>query len=224
MKRSHEVSGSFEEDLLNSQSGPPEKTTGRRERHRVVEQKRRERTKELLVSLQQKLAPDGGGGSGKQSLSMNEILEKAVESLTGAKNGSNDAAISRAIAAAKNNKTRPPSHLKDVPDMLSIHALDPTASYVYVNDNFCDALGYDRWDLIGQPAYQFFKPEDMKFINDNHIRVLKTGRSRFTYRIQRKDTEYAWIETASRLTDRGIVCITRIVSAPNDNKPCFIQI
>mmetsp|Transcript_38612 Transcript_38612/g.75438 ORF Transcript_38612/g.75438 Transcript_38612/m.75438 type:complete len:272 (+) Transcript_38612:26-841(+) len=202
----------------------PEQQTGRRKRHRAIEQKRRDRTKALLFKLQNLLAPSisTSGSQSKPSLSMNDILERVVVALTPSQEGTDDGgntALARAIAAAEQINYRPPPQIRDTPYMLSLHALDVVGTYVYVNAA-CRRFGYEETDLIGQPAYSYFHPGDMKIISEAHSASLKFGVSwSVKYRFRQKDQSFVWVETSSRLTEKGISCVTFHVKEPADGLP-----
>jgi len=202
------------------EEGPPEKTSERRERHKAIEQRRRDRTKELLQSLQNLLSMNTDPS--KPAPNMNDILEAAVAALN-PQDGGKLAALMRAFRGARSG-LQPPRQLAEAADMISLHALDPAGTYIYVNSRCQELLGYKEHEVIGEPAYSFFHPADMKYINESHKLALAEGHCwSVRYRIRKADHDYRWVETASRLTAKGIACCTRAITDPSDGCPQIIN-
>ena len=78
-------------------------------------------------------------------------------------------------------------------DMISTHTFDRVCLYV---SPACRTLfGYEPEELIGRNAGEFIHPDDWEAINDpnnafpSHLSVMT-----LTYRMRRKDGQYAWVE------------------------------
>lgn len=105
-------------------------------------------------------------------------------------------------------------------DMISRHSID--GRYLYVSPASERILGYPPAELVGRLAYDFFHPDDIAAIRQNHEMIINTSDTvgAITYRLRRKDGSYAWIETTSRTirdTETGapteIIAVSRDVTA-----------
>jgi len=101
-------------------------------------------------------------------------------------------------------------------DMISAHA--PDGTYRYVSAASLDLLGYEPDELIGRSAYDLFHPDDVAKVSVAHRSTLEGAPLTVAYRLRRKDHEYLWVETTTRVIsdeDSGevieIVCSTRPV-------------
>jgi PAS domain S-box-containing protein len=101
-------------------------------------------------------------------------------------------------------------------DMVSTHA--PDGTYRYVSAASRELLGYDPSELIGVSAYHLFHPDDEGKVAAAHRSALEGAPFTVAYRLRRKDHEYVWVETTTRVIsdeDSGevveIVCSTRPV-------------
>ncbi len=101
-------------------------------------------------------------------------------------------------------------------DMVSAHA--PDGTYRYVSAASQDLLGYEPDELIGRSAYDLFHPDDVAKVAVAHRSTLEGAPLTVAYRLRRKDHEYLWVETTTRVIsnqDSGevveIVCSTRPV-------------
>jgi len=102
-------------------------------------------------------------------------------------------------------------------DMISAHA--PDGTYRYVSAASKELLGYEPDELIGTSAYDHFHPDDASKVGVAHRGALEGAPFAVTYRLRRKDNDYVWVETTTRVVndpDTGavseIVCSTRPVS------------
>ncbi len=99
-------------------------------------------------------------------------------------------------------------------DMVSAHA--PDGTYRYVSAASKELLGYEPDELIGTSAYNHFHPDDLAKVSVVHQSTLDGAPLTVAYRLRRKDREYVWVETTTRVI-RGestgdvseIVCSTR---------------
>jgi PAS domain S-box-containing protein len=99
-------------------------------------------------------------------------------------------------------------------DMISAHA--PDGTYRYVSAASKDLLGYEPDELVGTSAYDHFHPDDAGKIALAHRSTLEGAPFTVAYRLRRKDNEYIWVETTTRVIadeESGdvleIVCSTR---------------
>ncbi len=99
-------------------------------------------------------------------------------------------------------------------DMISAHA--PDGTYRYVSAASRELLGYEPEELIGTSAYDHFHPDDTAKVGVAHRSTLEGAPFTVAYRLRRKDNEYVWVETTTRViknedTDEvsEIVCSTR---------------
>src|SRR3954453_17987055 len=99
-------------------------------------------------------------------------------------------------------------------DMISAHA--PDGTYRYVSAASKDLLGYAPEALIGESAYDYFHPDDAAKVSVAHRGALEGAPFTVSYRLRRKDNEYVWVETTTRVVDdpdtgavTEIVCSTR---------------
>lgn len=120
---------------------------------------------------------------------------------------------SRARLAAE-SQALPGSIADYLGDMVSAHA--PDGTYRYVSAASKELLGYEPDELLGTSAYDHFHPEDADKFGVVHRSTLEGAPMTVAYRLRRKDNEYVWVETTTRVlkdedSDQGseIVCSTR---------------
>jgi PAS domain S-box-containing protein len=101
-------------------------------------------------------------------------------------------------------------------DLVSAHA--PDGTYRYASPAARDLLGYSPEALIGTSAYDYIHPDDQGKVAAVHRSSLEGAPFTVSYRLRRKDNEYVWVETTTRVIaeeDSGevieIVCSTRPV-------------
>jgi PAS domain S-box-containing protein len=99
-------------------------------------------------------------------------------------------------------------------DMVSAHAPDGTCRYVSAASR--ELLGYEPDELIGTSAYDHFHPDDAAKVGVVHRSTLQDAPLTVAYRLRRKDHEYVWVETTTRVLKNPntgavseIVCSTR---------------
>jgi PAS domain S-box-containing protein len=102
-------------------------------------------------------------------------------------------------------------------DMISAHA--PDGTYRYVSAASKELLGYAPDELIGESAYDYFHPDDAAKVAVAHRSALEGAPVTVSYRLRRKDNDYVWVETTTRVVDdpdtgeiNEIVCSTRPLS------------
>ncbi len=99
-------------------------------------------------------------------------------------------------------------------DMIS--ALAPEGTYLYASAAAKDLLGYEPDELIGTSAYDYLHPDDLAKIELSHRSALQGAPYTIALRLRRKDNEYVWVETTTRVITseasgevEEIVCSTR---------------
>lgn len=87
----------------------------------------------------------------------------------------------------------------NIKDLVCIHRLDGT--YLYVSPSIKELAGYEPTELIGRSPYDFFHADDLNIIQQNHQKSLdgNTNELYTTYRFLKKNGEYIWLETNTRL-------------------------
>lgn len=79
-------------------------------------------------------------------------------------------------------------------DLIARHS--PEGLYLYASSASRSLLGYEPEELVGQSIYGFVHPEDVTAVNRIFERLTReTPSDRVTYRHQRKDGAYIWLET-----------------------------
>ncbi len=83
----------------------------------------------------------------------------------------------------------------NVNDMISKHT--PEGTFTYVSAACHSLLGYHPEELIGKDILEITHPEDKSLCKENRKRFAKEGEpSTFSFRVQRKNGEYLWLETS----------------------------
>jgi len=83
-------------------------------------------------------------------------------------------------------------------DMISRQT--PEGIYRYVSPACRFLLGYEIEEMIGQPAHDYIHPEDLEAMQaDKEMGRTEPVNSTMTYRAQRKDKTYIWLETVSKV-------------------------
>ena len=105
-------------------------------------------------------------------------------------------------------------------DMISAHA--PDGTYRYASAASKSLLGFEPDELIGTSAYEHFHPDDVAKVEVAHASALEGAPLTVAYRLRRKDGNYVWVETTTRVICRDgtdeveeIVCSTR----PIEDRP-----
>jgi len=97
--------------------------------------------------------------------------------------------------------------------MISAHA--PDGTYRFASAAARELLGYEPGELVGTWAYDYFHPDDVPKVSGVHRSVLDGAPATVVYRLRRKNGEYLWVETTTRIVDGDdgeaceIVCSTR---------------
>jgi PAS domain S-box-containing protein len=94
-------------------------------------------------------------------------------------------------------------------DMISAHA--PDGTYRYASAASKELLGYEPDELIGTSAYDYFHPDDAGKVATVHRSALEGAPFTVAYRFRRKDNEYVWVETTTRVVTDDTDAVTEIV-------------
>ncbi|AFH65520.2 histidine kinase [Paenibacillus mucilaginosus K02] len=86
-------------------------------------------------------------------------------------------------------------------DLISLHAADERATYLYASPSSAALLGYEPEELLGSSAYDYFHPEDAALVSDYLSANLRAqGIYTVTYRVRHKRGHYVWFESTGRYT------------------------
>ncbi|HEX8067378.1 MAG TPA: EAL domain-containing protein [Thermoleophilaceae bacterium] len=101
-------------------------------------------------------------------------------------------------------------------DMISAHS--PDGTYTYVSAAAKELLGYEPGELVGLSAYDLLHPDDAAAVGLAHRSALEGAPFTLTYRLRRRNGDYAWVETTTRIVPaeeggevQEILCCTRPV-------------
>jgi PAS domain S-box-containing protein len=100
-------------------------------------------------------------------------------------------------------------------DLICFHELDGTVSYISLSSSYI--LGYNPEELIGRTIDNLFHPDDLESIQQFQHQLMNTGESSsLTYRIQKKDGKYIWIETLSSVAINEENVVYGVISSSRD--------
>lgn len=108
------------------------------------------------------------------------------------------------------------------PNFLSLHA--DNGDYLFASNAVEHVLGYQPFQLVGRSAYEFFHPDDIKRIAEDHSGHNNGDRRRVEYRIRRGDGSWLWVETDShsyideQTGQRFIAAVTRDVQRRHEQE------
>ncbi len=101
-------------------------------------------------------------------------------------------------------------------DLICLHA--PDATFEYLSPACEEVLGYERAAVEGRDPFSFIHPDDVERVRTEGLQALLEGASvqRLTYRFERADGRYIWLESdaAPIYSDDGE--IMQLVSASRD--------
>ncbi len=89
--------------------------------------------------------------------------------------------------------------LHNIRDLICIHNLDGT--YMFVSPSIEEITGFTPKDLIGKSPYEFIHPEDIEGVKKRHRNIVdkRPPDAYYAYRFLRKNGDYVWVETISKL-------------------------
>ncbi len=89
--------------------------------------------------------------------------------------------------------------LHNIRDLICIHNLDGT--YMFVSPSIEEITGFTPKDLIGKSPYEFIHPEDIEGVKKRHRNIIDKypPDAYYAYRFLRKNGDYVWVETISKL-------------------------
>lgn len=84
-------------------------------------------------------------------------------------------------------------------DMISKHTPDEQAIFTYVSPACRRLLGYEPEELLGHSSYEFYHPDDVSAVSEDHSGLLQYQEVYdLTFRIRRKDGTYIWFESTAQ--------------------------
>jgi diguanylate cyclase (GGDEF)-like protein/PAS domain S-box-containing protein len=93
---------------------------------------------------------------------------------------------------------------------------DHNRTRTYVSPVAREMLGYEAEEMLGRPGYEFNHPGDReRAITMFHSIGPNHPRDTLTFRVQRKDGAYIWLETLYRYLpeDGGVISVSRDITA-----------
>ncbi|MBC7922654.1 MAG: PAS domain-containing protein [Ferruginibacter sp.] len=94
---------------------------------------------------------------------------------------------------------------ENAPDLVGLH--EPEGTFLFVSPSCLAHLGYLSAELAGGSFFALFHPDDQEPVRQewSGIRAGAAATGSFTYRMRRKNGEYAWFETRVRpVADEGV--------------------
>lgn len=83
-------------------------------------------------------------------------------------------------------------------DLITQHYNDGTFSYV--SNSSKDIIGYNPEELIHRSPYEFIHPDDLLLMQDSSREIaIKLELIAITYRFRKKDNNYIWLESTSKV-------------------------
>lgn len=100
-------------------------------------------------------------------------------------------------------------------DLVCLH--EPDGRYLYVTPSSQAVLGYRPEELLDRDPYELFHPDDRDRIRrESHEPNLRGITTPSTYRIQKKNGEYIWLETLTRAILDGEGRVRHLQTASRD--------
>lgn len=120
-----------------------------------------------------------------------------------------------------NENSRYISHFKvmaeNSSDLISTHKQDGT--FTYLSPSCKKLLGYESEELIGKGPFSLYHPEDIVEVRRSYSFCIQEKKDNIvSYRIKRKDGNYIWFETTSKIMDQTkgkpeeLLCISRDIT------------
>eukprot|EP00292_Cryptomonas_paramecium_P009615 CAMPEP_0113692462 /NCGR_PEP_ID=MMETSP0038_2-20120614/19094_1 /TAXON_ID=2898 /ORGANISM="Cryptomonas paramecium" /LENGTH=245 /DNA_ID=CAMNT_0000614369 /DNA_START=210 /DNA_END=943 /DNA_ORIENTATION=+ /assembly_acc=CAM_ASM_000170 len=135
----------------------------RKEKHKVVEQKRREKTKELLAELQDLLPSSEEMGA--SNFTMNTVLQHAIDFLTARAGRSDEQSLTQQAQTAGGVDVDLTYRAGFMTSSTGIAYAGVDGTILEVNPSFATLLGYptdQRQKLIGRTIFSLTAPQDMQ--------------------------------------------------------------
>ncbi|KIL37613.1 hypothetical protein SD71_03135 [Cohnella kolymensis] len=102
-------------------------------------------------------------------------------------------------------------------DLISRHAANAQAAYLYASPSALNLLGYDPEEMVGKSAFDFFYPADIPVVNKYLAAIQEKGAYTVAYRIRHKDGRYIWFESTGRYTyDEHTGAVKEIIAISRD--------
>lgn len=105
---------------------------------------------------------------------------------------------------------------QNIKDLVCIHNLE--GKYLYVSPSIEELTGFKSEELLGQSPYNFFHPDDVEMINIGHQEASKKSQSNLylTYRFLKKDGEYIWLETNTKVFFDDFAMEDRLITSSRE--------
>lgn len=105
--------------------------------------------------------------------------------------------------------------LDNLRDVICIHHQDGT--YLFVSPSITDLTGFSPYELIGKSPYDFLHPDDLKLGKELHKEILNTnGNNNTSYRFLKKNGDYIWVETNSKIFFDEYEIENRIITSTHE--------
>jgi PAS domain S-box-containing protein len=101
-------------------------------------------------------------------------------------------------------------------DLISRHAANEQATYLYASPSALNLLGYKPEEMVGNSAYEYFYQDDIPIINKYLSAIQEKGAYTVAYRIRHKDGRYIWFESTGRYTDDDSGAVKEIIAISRD--------
>ena len=121
--------------------------------------------------------------------------------------------VHRSLSNSEHNHRLLAEHASD---LICLHAKDGT--FEYLSPACPEVLGYEQDEVIGRSPFVFIHPDDAERVREDGLDALLEGTSiqRLTYRFERADGTYIWLESDAAPIRSDDGDIVRLVSASRD--------
>jgi PAS domain S-box-containing protein len=109
-------------------------------------------------------------------------------------------------------------------DMITKHNRE--GFVIYASPAARELLGFEPEELLGRDPDELLHPDDIGIVRETYEKIMAhPGVLVVSYRMQRKDGTYTWLETTSKMIHdqetrefQNIICVTRDVTARKDTE------
>lgn len=110
-------------------------------------------------------------------------------------------AMHKAASALRSSEER----YRDLVENLNeaLYALDAKGILTYISPVVQQVAGYAPKDMIGRSFFEFVHPDDLSRMHQDLIKRLGGATEPFEFRVRRKDGQFRWVRTASRIIHEG---------------------
>jgi PAS domain S-box-containing protein len=97
-------------------------------------------------------------------------------------------------------------------EMISVHSTCLQFNFLMASSGFGRLLGYNPHELIGQSIFCLVHLEDSLLVSSTLRNVLSVGEtSKIEYRCKHMDGSCKLVQSSARLSNEGIICVSRII-------------